>query len=204
MLDLIPSVARVGEGTTTAGNAGAVADGRLTCVIAAYNAERTLAQTIASILGQGIPCDVVIVDDGSSDATARVAEAFGPPVRCIRQRNAGPGIARNTGVFHAKTEWLCFLDSDDRWLPGQLEQWKRNQELHPGADVFYCGAQFVDDAGAGVGIQGGHEIRHTPFLDLLECNWVLTGGIFCRSTLFREIGGFSADHRHGEDWDLWL
>lgn len=87
-------------------------------VIPAFNAEETLAEALRSVLSQTSPPELVIViDDGSSDGTADVARAFGTPVRCLRQENAGPGAATTHGFALCSTGFVAMLDADDLWLP---------------------------------------------------------------------------------------
>jgi len=89
---------------------------KISVVIPAYNAAPHLGATLASVAAQlEAPAEVIVVDDGSTDATAAIAAAAG--ARVIRQRNAGVSAARNTGVRAASSEWIAFLDADDRWLP---------------------------------------------------------------------------------------
>lgn len=90
-------------------------------VIAAYNGAATLARAIDSILAQSYsPLEVIIVDDGSIDNTAVVAQRYGVPVRYFYQENAGASAARNAGVRVAQGEWLAFLDADDWYYPDRL------------------------------------------------------------------------------------
>lgn len=175
----------------------------LTCVVAAYNAQATVEAAIESVLNQGVT-RAVVVDDGSTDGTADAVRRYGGDVRLIQQANGGPGAARNRGVAESDTEWIAFLDADDRWLPGHLEQWVQARQEHPDAAVFYSGAILTDSEGRIVGRQAGHRIVRDPFFDLLESNWVLTHGIFFRRSDFLDLGGFDVSHRHAEDWDLWI
>ena len=85
-------------------------------VIPAYNRAHRLPDAIASVLRQGqADLEIVVVDDGSTDNTREVAEAYGTIVKYVYQANAGAGAARNTGIRHATKEFIAFLDSDDRW-----------------------------------------------------------------------------------------
>ena len=95
----------------------------LSVVIPAYNNASTLAEAIASVRSQDVPCpEIIVVDDGSSDATNQVIDDLaGHDLRLIRQPNGGPGAARNTGITAARGEWIAFLDGDDLWLPSKLE-----------------------------------------------------------------------------------
>ena len=94
----------------------------ISVVIPCYNAAAFLRATIESILGQTQPVlEVIVVDDGSTDDSANIAESFGPPVRVIRQPNQGESAARNRGIEAAAGEWVAFLDADDLWLPTKVE-----------------------------------------------------------------------------------
>jgi len=91
-------------------------------VIPVYNGARYLADAIESVLGQRPrPREVLVVDDGSTDASARVAERFAG-VRCLRERHRGLGAAHNRGVALASGELVAFLDQDDVWQPRKLER----------------------------------------------------------------------------------
>ena len=83
-------------------------------VSAFYNRAGRVAESIGSVLAQDYPnLEVIVVDDGSPDDTAaHVARHYPESVRLLRQENAGPGIARNTGAAVATGEWLAFLDAD--------------------------------------------------------------------------------------------
>lgn len=90
-------------------------------VIAAYEAAAWLGQALDSVLAQTVPpVDVVVVDDGSTDATAAVAGGYGPPVRCVRQANAGIGAARNRGIEAVAGDAVLMLDADDLLTPWSI------------------------------------------------------------------------------------
>ena len=90
-------------------------------IIAVYNGAATLGRAIESVLAQSYTQhEVIVVDDGSTDDTAQVAQRFGDAVRYVRQDNAGVSAARNAGARHAGGEWLAFLDADDWYYPDRL------------------------------------------------------------------------------------
>lgn len=91
-------------------------------VIPAYQAERFLAESIESVLAQDLaPFEVLVVDDGSTDRTAVIAESFGAPVRTLRHTtNRGEAAARNTGLAHTTGAAVAMHDADDRMLPHRL------------------------------------------------------------------------------------
>lgn len=94
---------------------------RFSVVIPAYDAAATLARAIESVLGQSWPAhEIIVVDDGSRDATAEIALGYGAPVRLVRQANQGVSVARNAGAAAATGDWLAFLDADDWYAPDRL------------------------------------------------------------------------------------
>src|SRR5712672_3062654 len=100
-------------------------------VIPAYNYAHYLPQAIDSVLSQTHSAlEVIVVDDGSTDATPQVCTQYSDPrVRSIRQPNAGLSAARNTGIREARFPCVAFLDADDRWQPTflatVLHEWVR-------------------------------------------------------------------------------
>jgi hypothetical protein len=117
----------------------------ISVVIPAYNSEAFIGETLDSVRAQSAPpSEVIVVDDGSADATSRVAAERG--ARVIRQANQGVSVARNTGVAAATGEWVAFLDSDDLWAPDKLEAQWEVVRTHPQIGfIFTDEAQF--DAG---------------------------------------------------------
>src|SRR6266478_4195467 len=95
---------------------------RVSIVIPVYNGAATVAHAVDSALGQRFDpgFDVIVVDDGSTDATAATLAGFGDRIRVMTQGNRGPAAARNSGVAIARGEYLAFLDADDVFLPGKL------------------------------------------------------------------------------------
>ena len=95
----------------------------ISVVIPCYNGSAFLRETLDSVLAQTYSAlEVIVVDDGSTDDSASIAESVCGPVRVIRQSNQGESVARNRGIDEAKGEWIAFLDADDRWEQKKLER----------------------------------------------------------------------------------
>jgi len=105
-------------------------------VIPAYNEADRIAGALESVLAQTRrPLEILVVDDGSSDDTARVADRFG--ARVIAQKNLGISAARNRGIDEAAGEWVALLDADDRWMPERLEWLARASAARPDIDFGF-------------------------------------------------------------------
>jgi glycosyltransferase involved in cell wall biosynthesis len=109
----------------------------ISVVIPAYNRAELIGTTLRSLLAQTLPAaEIIVVDDGSTDGTAEVAEAFGSPVRVFRQENAGPGAARNRGFKESRGSFIHFFDSDDIAIPNKHEV-QLGALVESGADIAY-------------------------------------------------------------------
>jgi glycosyltransferase involved in cell wall biosynthesis len=118
---------------------------KLSVVVPAFDAARYIAEAIESVVGQIPPeSEVIVVDDGSSDDTAAIAESFGSPVRVIRAEHGGIGAAVNRGMAEARGAMIASIDADDRWLPRKMELQLAALEHDPSLDmVFGHVRQFV-------------------------------------------------------------
>src|SRR5262245_36251444 len=95
---------------------------RVSVIIAAYNAEAYLAETIESVLGQTVPPDeVIVIDDGSTDGTRGVLDRFGDRIVALAQANSGQAVAVNRGLATARGELIGFCDADDLWTTSKLD-----------------------------------------------------------------------------------
>ena len=186
-----------------------------TILIPAYEAERTIEATLRSVVAQTEgDFEVVVVDDGSSDGTGRVVEAFGDPrVRLLRQENGGPNAARNTGLAATSGCYVALLDADDVWYPTYLEAMRAALDAAPDAVLAYTDAWLWDE---GVGRFGRRTIMapvappvpppddpRQLLRELIARNFVY-GSVAMRRRALEEAGGFDGRLRRSEDWELWL
>jgi len=119
---------------------------RISVVIPAYNRADLIGETLDAILGQTLaPFEVIVVDDGSRDATWEVLQSYAPRVRSIRIENSGDLVARNAGLRLATGDLVAFCDSDDLWRPNFLEAMAGLWRREPGLLSAYCDFVVVQD-----------------------------------------------------------
>lgn len=175
-------------------------------VIPTYNREKHIGRAIRSVLNQTFDdYEIIVVDDGSTDRTARIVQSFGTQVRYIRQPNRGPSEARNTGIRAARGEFIAFLDSDDRFTSRKLEHNKSFLERHPECNFLY--SWYYD-------VQRGRNKLHkvSGFTDLERFRYRLyrrtftirTSTVVVRRSCFSKAGLFHPKYRYSQDWDMWL
>jgi glycosyltransferase involved in cell wall biosynthesis len=120
----------------------------VTAAITAYNRAGYLPEAVASAEAQGLDgMEILVVDDGSTDDTPRVIEELGDRVRAVRRENGGRSAARNTAIEHARGEYVAFLDSDDRWLPGKLERQLAAFRARPELGMVHGHVEVIDADG---------------------------------------------------------
>ncbi len=173
---------------------------RVSVVVPAHDAEASVEAAIRSALGQTRPPDeIVVVDDGSTDATATVVRRIEGPVRLVSQAQGGPSAARNAGVAASAGEWLAFLDADDEWHPEKLEHQVRLAE----GDIVLVATDWSRDA---VRRPAPKTIPTTmlPTSKILLLNRFQTSTVLLRRDAFTAAGGFDSSLDGVEDWDMWL
>lgn len=183
-------------------------------VIPVRNRPRLVRETLDGVLAQTHgPDEVVVVDDGSSDggATPRSVEAWirehEPPfpVQLVRREHRGPAAARNAGVrVGRRTDWLCYLDSDDLWPSDFLARCLAASASAPGAIAVTADQRIVDGATGEVSEQDASGLQTAPGNWLLEHEPCLFSCTLFRAALVRARGGLDERLPTGEDLDLVL
>ena len=194
-----------GSGPRHVPGPNSVASPLVSVVVPAYNAERTVAATLGSVLSQTVKqIDVIVVDDGSHDRTAEVADATGDPrVRVLSQGNAGAAAARNTGLAAAEGRYVAFVDADDLWLPRKLERQLAVLEGRSDVTAVQSGVLYVDDALTVLSVRACVPWKDRVLDTLMFRNLPAFPStvVFLREAL-EELGGFDPSLVILEDWSL--
>lgn len=184
--------------------------GSFSVVIPLYNMGRLVEAAISSALCQSLPpLEVIVVDDGSTDGGADIAEALGhPKVRVIRQLNGGVSRARNAGIAAAQGNWVAFLDADDEYHPQFLAHAAAALVLHPQAGMVGARFHVVPD-GELLPRSAVPDSAVEQITDLHK-RWTQTS-LFCTSSVIIQVSTLKAlDHwfmegeSNGEDLDLFF
>lgn len=121
-------------------------DFRISVIVPTYNRADLINETLNSILNQSHKAaEIIVVDDGSSDATEEVVRGFGPEVKYLKIENSGECRARNIGVDASSSPWIAFCDSDDLWQPEKLELQFKLFEANPDLDYSFTNFRTVVD-----------------------------------------------------------
>jgi glycosyltransferase involved in cell wall biosynthesis len=186
----------------------APADLRVSVIIPAYNVEDVVARAVDSALSQTYPArEVIVVDDGSTDATARILAAYADQIRVIPQSNQGMSSARNRGLAEAQGECVAFLDADDRWLPEKLERQMQLMSEQPGIGFCSTATQVEDLAGRALGLWDCPSIERSALHTIFARTAAIAGSassVALRREVIARAGPFDESLRGLEDTDMWM
>ncbi|MCG8440961.1 MAG: glycosyltransferase family 2 protein [Caulobacterales bacterium] len=178
-----------------------------------YNRAHLITDALDSALAQTYrPLELIIVDDGSTDATADTVEAWRrrPPaevaVRYVRQANSGGNAARNKGVAESRGDIIAFLDSDDTWLPAKLEKQVAVLQADARRGAVYCGLREEVIETGEVRDPAPHAYPEGDLLSQLIVRDVTgpTSTFIVRRDVFEEAGLFDETLKARQDWDMWI
>lgn len=174
-------------------------------IIPTYNRGWILKEAIDSVLSQDFDdFELIVVDDGSTDNTINILDAYAHDIIALRQGNRGVSAARNAGISCASGQLIAFLDSDDLWLPGKMS--RQVEFFNSNPDALICQTEEL-------WIRNGRRVnpkkRHQKFSGMifkhcLPLCIVSPSAVMMRKSLFDKIGRFDESLPACEDYDLWL
>lgn len=172
---------------------------KISVVIPAYNAAHFLPRSLKSVYAQTlVPHEVIVVDNGSTDGSGKVASSFGAHV--IRLEKPGLAAARNVGIRQATGEWIALLDADDWWAPEKLA--RQVSAIQPNAVLVYTGIRLCDDTGMRSERKGA-----SPDVarDMLRySNPIAPSTVLMLREAVLAAGGFIEGSPGCEDWAMWV
>jgi glycosyltransferase involved in cell wall biosynthesis len=189
---------------------------RFSVIIPLYNKAPYVAKAIGSVLTQTFTdFELAIVDDGSKDNSAQIAERAiegCDNCRLIRQENAGVSMARNNGVSLSQGEYLCFLDADDWWAPTFLEEMSKLIDEFPDAGIYGTGYTIVNETRhktrvSPIGVESGFEKGYINYCQVYAKTLAMpltSISVAVPRLVFDEMEGFPKGIKLGEDFLLWI
>lgn len=188
-------------------------------IVPSYNYAHFISATLESLQAQTFPhWECLVVDDGSTDDTAKVVAEFcnaDPRIKYLRQENQGQAYARNNALTQIKGKYLQFLDADDLLEPYKFERQVAYLEEHPDVDVVYGETRYFLT-------EKPNELRYTMYgenkawqpglsgaaqqmlIPLLRHNTVIVCAPLTRRELVESVGLFDVRLPSLEDWDFWI
>ncbi len=176
-------------------------------IIPVYNSEKYIEETLKSVFAQSYKdFEVIVVDDGSTDNTAKVLSGYKDKLIYIRKENEGISIARNTGIAHALGKYVAFIDHDDIWYPEKLGEQITLLEYNRNAHLCFSDAYLIDEKGK----RNGRLFNICPpfkgmvFKQLLMGNFIPILTAVVRKEILKETGLFDPEYKMVEDWDFFI
>ncbi|MCT7993937.1 glycosyltransferase [Laspinema olomoucense] len=179
----------------------------ISVIIPAYNAEKTIQETIESVLNQTFQdFELIIINDGSTDRTLEIISSISDKrITVVSHSSSGACVSRNRGLFMAKSDYIAFLDADDLWTPDKLEAQLQALQTHPEVGVAYSWSDCIDESSRFLR-RGGHiTVNGDAYTKLLMMDILENGSNpLIRRQALLDINGFDETLTAGQDWDLYL
>ncbi len=180
---------------------------KISVVIPTYNSEKTIKETIDSVLNQTFAdFELIIINDGSQDSTLDiVSQIQDSRLKIFSFENAGGNVSRNRGLHQATGEFVSFLDADDIWTPDKLANQLKALQENVDAKVAYSWTDYIDENGDFL-FSGTHNTFNGDVYEKLLVNNFLENGsnpLIYRKALI-ELAGFDESLKAAQDWDMWL
>ncbi|MBP0012702.1 MAG: glycosyltransferase [Roseofilum sp. SBFL] len=179
----------------------------ISVIIPAYNSEKTIAETVESVLKQTFAdFELIVINDGSTDGTLEVLSRIQDPrLKVFSHPNAGSNPSRNRGFAQSSGEYIAFLDADDLWTPDKLEAQLNALQENPQAAVAHSWCNLIDESSkflsrGGYCTANGDVYPHLLLVDILENG----SNPLIRREALNKVGAFDESLPAGQDWDLYL
>lgn len=180
---------------------------KISVVVPAYNSQRTILETIDSVLQQSFSdFELIIINDGSTDRTLELLETVQDTrLKVYSYPNGGLPTARNRGINRATGEFISFIDADDIWTPDKLELQLKALQKNPRAGVAYSWTTCMGNNGNSFHPGVTESFQGNVYANLLVGNFIGSGSnVLIRREAIESVGYFDKSLKSAEDWDYWL
>ncbi len=179
----------------------------ISIIIPVYNGEKTIRETIYSVLNQTYKnLEIIIINDGSTDSTLEVISSIpNSNIKVFSYPNTGVSTSRNRGIALAKGEYISFIDADDLWIPDKLEAQFNALQENPQAAVAYSWTDWINESGEVIYGGGHHQISGDVYAHLFLGDFIEGGSnVLIRKSALDKVGIFDETVNFSEDWEMWL
>lgn len=176
-------------------------------IIPTFNSEKTIKETIESVLNQTLTnLEVIVINDGSQDSTLEIVKSINDSrIKVFSYLNAGANVSRNRGLTQATGEFVSFLDADDLWTPDKLETQLKALQENPKAAVAYSWTNSIDETGKFLRRGSYITANGDVYAKLLLLDFIESGSNpLIRREALATVGGFDESLPAAQDWDMWL
>jgi glycosyltransferase involved in cell wall biosynthesis len=179
----------------------------ISVIIPVYNGEKTIRETIQSVLDQTFSdFELLIINDGSQDKTLDVVFTIADPrIQIFSYPNSGVNASRNRGIQKSTGEFIAFLDADDLWTPDKLDAQFMALQENSDAAVAYSWVDYIDESGKFLRRGSYCAASGNVYAQLLLSDFLENGSNpLIRRSHLNQVGLFDESLSYGEDWELWI
>lgn len=180
---------------------------KISVIIPVFNGEKTIENTIKSVLSQTVTdFELIIINDGSTDGTLEIIQNLTDArLKVFSYPHANQATSRNRGLEKATSEYIAFLDADDLWTPDKLESQMDALERCPNAALAYSWTNCIDESDQFLHSGTRANFSGNVYQNLLLADFISNGSnALVRKRALDEVGNFNVLLPSAEDWDLWL
>ena len=180
---------------------------QISVIIPAYNAQKTIIETINSVQKQTIQdIEIIVVNDGSTDNTQTLLQTINDPrLKIISSPNERVSAARNKGIKAAQSEFIALLDADDLWTNDKLELQLAKMIANPDVAVVYSWTDEIDESGRKSYPGARLYLEGDVYQELLIVNFLANGSTpLIRKQAIETVSGFNVNLEYGEDWEFYI
>ena len=180
---------------------------QISVIIPVYNGEKTIKETIESVLNQTFNnFELIIINADSTDATLSIISQIKDPIiKVFSYPQANVAVNRNRGIKHATADYITFLDADDLWTKDKLAEQYKALQSNPQAGVAYSWTNCIDENSKFIRKAAHANLNGDVYSHFLLDDFIGSGSnVMIRRELLIEVNGFDEDLTNAQDTDMWL